>query len=73
MAYINLLKYMQAFQVSGELVSMIIGIAKGIGPFTAILGKQQLLLERFNKIFVVGDILLHLLRFLISNLQTQTV
>ena len=37
MAYINLLKYMQAFQVSGELVSMIIGITKGVQAFSAIL------------------------------------
>jgi len=36
-AYMNLLKYMQGFRVSGELVSMIIGIIRGTVAFTAIL------------------------------------
>ena len=36
--YLNLLKYMQGFRVSGELVSMIFGILKGIVSFTIILG-----------------------------------
>jgi len=35
--YINLLKYMQGFQQSGELVSMIIGIMAGIKMFILIL------------------------------------
>ena len=35
--YLNLLKYMQAFRVSGELVSMIFGVLKGIMAFTMIL------------------------------------
>lgn len=37
LTFLNLLKYMQGFQVSGELVSMVIGIMKGIMTFTLIL------------------------------------
>ena len=37
LTFLNLLKYMQGFQVSGELVSMVIGIMKGIMTFTIIL------------------------------------
>ena len=37
LTFLNLLKYMQGFQVSGELVSMVIGIMKDIMTFTLIL------------------------------------
>jgi WD40 repeat protein len=35
--YLNFLKYMQGFESSGKLVSMVVGITKGIADFTLIL------------------------------------
>jgi hypothetical protein len=35
--YLNFLKYLQGFESSGKLVSMVVGITKGIGNFTLIL------------------------------------
>ena len=37
LSYLNLLYFMQGFDVSGELVRMVIGIIRGIAAFTAIL------------------------------------
>lgn len=37
LAYLNTLYYMQGFEESGQLVRMILGILRGIGPFMVIL------------------------------------